>query len=1402
MQKSLIDPNTGEKLNLSELIERCIVDKETGLTLFPIKQLAGGMVCLKSGRKVSIFRAIQEGLIDQQVMVRLLEAQLFAGGIVDPRTGHRLTVDEAVRHNLIDHDIACSILIRQIQMGGVIDPVSGQRLTLDEAVQRDLMTSRSALVILQSQLSFKGLLWPESGEVLPMANALQQGLVSTELAHKILKKRATISELYVPETTEVLSWEKSIQHGFVDSKVAEVLKSIHIPDMIPNIKEPSTANLNRLNWWSASESLANSNLTCLDMDSGTETSDSQIAEVKLLSYLMAQTYIDVHTGNRLLLIDTELNDITKEIIGATVVVKEKGLSDECNGEDISMEINAPQFVEICYSDNAVLEQNDKLKASDEKKTEVLHGKHESTSDIQIKETIIGKEIAVSKKIDFVSQELGNKPGTCEDVLLNKAQPTTKRKKKMVKRETDEKEKLKQTLAKSKPVTSVIINETAIADKPTELQYKASISNKDTDNSLSVVTAMKNLLPSQRRDDINKETIELQADAPLFGSEIDVAASTTQKSLQESHDRFELYFLQSSCDGVASLLNTSKSEPILCEEIEQDHLNETIKGKSEKLSNRGQKSEQYEVVEAVQYLKPALKSIPTEELLEEKLALSCLIDQLQSGGIIDDQTGQKLALNEAVAKGVLQSHTALKLMEKLCIFSGFFDPQSCETLTVAEAVDEGLVDEQLIHKIFNSEKDICGVIDPENSSIHSVKDAAEVGLLDQETAARILEGQVVSGGIIDLKRGKRLSVTLASKMGLVDNAHLDNLTKLEKAIKGKESDEKTRLRKFSLQLEMNGIVDPQTKECLTIVEARKRGILDKATILNVLKKQVVLGGINHDISGTRLSVTAATKCGLVDQDIAEELIEVEKACQHVYLHPKTMQPVTLSEATKLGLVNSNFALEVQELQALSGRFKEPGTSKNLTLTRAAKQGWLEKSIMEKAMASPEMSEGIVDPAQCMILPYSELIKKGKIDMESGKRYLEVGYFTGIVDDDSGRMLSVAEAVKAMKVDPVPALRLLQAQADSGGIVDSATGNRMTLAKAAECELVGDNMLKTIATNQLLNGGIFDALTGDKMPLVQAAESGLISQKVAKEIQFSLGFRSECTDPDQTSAAEMIEIVKPIMQKTSFKELSSNEMNQILPPRINIEDQLSGEIGIVTSKSEGLLLPEVLISPEMDKMAVKEDLLPPTHGDTTSSHGQIVSAQEALVCMDKEMEFGDAKKVVEEMEFSNASEECLNIMEKELDICLEMSDCQKFVEGNDHNSGNGTQSMICKNVESKSDQEVCLVDNEKKEPKSEEKEQLILPSIKDFPNFEAKGMKELIKQRLEDEISRDSQKIAPNSKATVRSGLLVGNIETAQMTNENLLQKQTEELTFTNLNEQGDDNKDTRSIENRPEEEQKQ
>uniref|UniRef100_A0A8B9NUF1 Microtubule actin crosslinking factor 1 n=1 Tax=Accipiter nisus TaxID=211598 RepID=A0A8B9NUF1_9AVES len=304
--KDLIDPNTAEKISLLELMHRCIIHQETGLRLLPVKQLAGGMVSLKSGRKVSIFRAVQEGLIDRQVMVRLLEAHLFAGGIVDPRTGHRLTVDEAVRHNLIDQDLACTLLIRQLQTGGIIDTVTGERLTIDEAVRKELVAPRIALVVLESLWSFMGLLWPETGEIVPVADALDQGILSTEMVYKILSKRQLIKAVFIPETTEVLSWKKAVEHGILERDVAKKLKSTVIPDVMASVQLAGSPNRSRHGQSNSGRSPTGHK----------EQSDPLLRsdDERLMFHLMTHSYINIHDGQKLLLVDGELNNLTKALL--------------------------------------------------------------------------------------------------------------------------------------------------------------------------------------------------------------------------------------------------------------------------------------------------------------------------------------------------------------------------------------------------------------------------------------------------------------------------------------------------------------------------------------------------------------------------------------------------------------------------------------------------------------------------------------------------------------------------------------------------------------------------------------------------------------------------------------------------------------------------------------------------------------------------------------------------------------------------------------------------------------------------------------------------------------------------------------------------------------------------------
>uniref|UniRef100_A0A8C7WFL5 Microtubule actin crosslinking factor 1 n=1 Tax=Oncorhynchus mykiss TaxID=8022 RepID=A0A8C7WFL5_ONCMY len=330
-RRELIDPNTADKLNLSELQQRCVLSDDTGLYLLPVKQQPGGTVCLRSGRKVGIFRAVQEGLIDRQVAVRLLEAQLFAGGISDPRSGHLLTVNEAVRHNLMNQDLACAMLTRQLQYGGILDPVTGDRLGVEEAIQTDLLSPHLALLVLESLWAFIGMLWPESGELLPIAEALQQGVISQELAWNILRQRHAIGALYLPETPKVVSLNQAKE--VLEPKVAEILKEIQIPDVLHNMNQSGSPKLNRLIWGSTGTSHPPSSSPGLNCDPSflEKMAPEEQAHHRLLFHVMTHSYVDAHSGQRLVLLEPELVELVKAAAGLISVdsipgVVEEGLS--------------------------------------------------------------------------------------------------------------------------------------------------------------------------------------------------------------------------------------------------------------------------------------------------------------------------------------------------------------------------------------------------------------------------------------------------------------------------------------------------------------------------------------------------------------------------------------------------------------------------------------------------------------------------------------------------------------------------------------------------------------------------------------------------------------------------------------------------------------------------------------------------------------------------------------------------------------------------------------------------------------------------------------------------------------------------------------------------------------------
>nr|XP_033809536.1 microtubule-actin cross-linking factor 1 isoform X12 [Geotrypetes seraphini] len=1069
----LIDPNTAERINLSDLMQKCITHQETGLRLLPVKQRTGDLVCLRSGRKVSIFRAFREGLIDRQVTVRLLESQLVAGGIVDHRTGHRLTLDKAVKQNLIDQDLACAIFKRQLRAGGIVDPVTGQRLALDEAVTKDLISSRIAVVILESLQSFVGLLWPESGEILTLTDALQEDILSTELAYEIVRNRHSFKGLYIPETLEVWSYKKAVQQGILTTDVAKKLESTFIPDVVLCTKRVDSPSRSIL-------ALASTASQPPQEKHKTQEVQSE-DDAEILFHLMTQSYINIHNGHRLLLVDRKLLHVSQsffETYGCE--------SNESNAGD----------------DNNQIGQKILKETNNKESSMVLRAVVDERLDpYQFFYTPLTKD---------------NEEAVSEASLLDLRTPPLRKEKA---------EKIQETkntgieIYKTEPFQDQ-------NDTEPVLQQRV-VSLNENEEEISSFKDESNSFPSG----VNVEVKVLEAQLALADGECSVEYSTNEDwSLRASHGEAERKEMEEEQivsesmmkdvvkpkDNMIAKQKKNRNSPesvVQSDDFKRvssrnnDRLEERSMQLSETLLGKNREPEEIKNGRTGPLELHELKL----EMLEEENTLKMLLAQLQDGGIISDRTDRKMLLNEAVSCGVVPSHTAVKLLGKLSMFSGFFDPHTCESLSIEEAIDEGLMDEKLMQKVLSPEKAICGVINLYNNMIYSVKEAADVGLLDNETVMRILEGQVVTGGIIDLKRSKRISVTLASNLGLVDKCGQENLKKLERACKGKDTEIETRQKLISLQMEISGIINPKTKEPLTVVQAIQKGFLSKEEAILLLSEQIANGGIIHHLSGMRLSVTDALQYGLINQDLSQELLEVERVCRQQHLH------LDLEELVSAPLVVSS-GLKVQGLQTLSGSIIDSASGKEIALSQAVREDLQSETT---ANLTSEMKQRIVDPENCIIVSYSEFLKKCKIDIESGQRYLAITPLKELKEKPSGNVLTVAQAIEFGKVDPIPALRLLQAQADAGGIIDAANGERLSLMLALKKGLVDEETVRIIAANQIWTGGIYDPSSGIRISLPDAIKKDLISQNVAAFLEADVRDSSYCTNVERDLTKDVLQ-----------------------------------------------------------------------------------------------------------------------------------------------------------------------------------------------------------------------------------------------------------------------------------------
>ncbi|KAF7640717.1 hypothetical protein LDENG_00020340, partial [Lucifuga dentata] len=119
---------------------------------------------------------------------------------------------------------------------------------------------------------------------------------------------------------------------------------------------------------------------------------------------------------------------------------------------------------------------------------------------------------------------------------------------------------------------------------------------------------------------------------------------------------------------------------------------------------------------------SLSEAKKQKLLSPDCADLLLDAQAATGHIIDPRTNDKLTVDEASARGVIDSSDRDRLLAAEAAAIGYQDPRAAKPLSVFEAMKKGKIDKKTGLRLLQAQESVGGILDP-NLSVFLPRDTA-------------------------------------------------------------------------------------------------------------------------------------------------------------------------------------------------------------------------------------------------------------------------------------------------------------------------------------------------------------------------------------------------------------------------------------------------------------------------------------------------------------------------------------------------------------------------------------------------------------------------------------------------------------------------------------------------------
>ncbi|XP_049331992.1 plectin a isoform X7 [Astyanax mexicanus] len=331
--------------------------------------------------------------------------------------------------------------------------------------------------------------------------------------------------------------------------------------------------------------------------------------------------------------------------------------------------------------------------------------------------------------------------------------------------------------------------------------------------------------------------------------------------------------------------------------------------------------------------------------------------------------------------------------------------------------------------------------------------------------------------------------------------------------------------------------------VSIYNAMKRGIIKPDVAIDLLEAQAATGFIVDPVKHELLTVDEAVRKGLVGPELHDKLLSAERAVTG-YKDPYSGKVISLYQAMKKDLIPEDYALKLLEAQLATGGVMDPEYNFHLPSDVAMQRGYINKETAERLTDPSGDVKDFTDPTADEKLSYSQLLKRCKVDKESGlhllsladkqltikglrkqitieellrsqiidqktyteilegiisiedirkdlKKYLEgTSCIAGVYVEASKDRLSIYQAMKKNMIRPGTAFELLEAQAATGYVIDPIKNLKLTVNEAVKMAVVGPEFKDKLLSAERAVTGYKDPYSGKIISLFQAMKKGLI------------------------------------------------------------------------------------------------------------------------------------------------------------------------------------------------------------------------------------------------------------------------------------------------------------------------